>query len=195
MKLYRSSRAARTLACGALILFVFAPIVWILVRSLENPVRTQVTDIPGFLDCYLSFAQYEAVLFHHRAFWAAWWNTLILAVPILLLAAAVASLAAYGAVSLRPQSKKWVYGGYVLFSMLPLQMLLVPNYIVLHGMGLVGTRLAVIFIAVFSPYYPDQAGDAGSRPDGGGGRAQDLFHYRPAADQAGDLHLFPHLRH
>lgn len=154
MKLYRSSRAARASACGALILFVFVPIVWILIRSLENPVPTRVTDLPGFLDRYLSFAQYEAVLFHHRAFWAAWWNTLILAVPILLLAAAVASLAAYGAVSLRPQSKKWVYGVYVLFSMLPLQMLLVPNYIVLHGMGLVGTRLAVIFIAVFSPYYP-----------------------------------------
>ena len=47
MKLYRSPAAARGAVCGALILFVFAPIVFILVRSLENPVRTVITDLPG----------------------------------------------------------------------------------------------------------------------------------------------------
>ena len=45
MKLYRSPAAARGAVCGALILFVFAPIVFILVRSLENPVRTVITDL------------------------------------------------------------------------------------------------------------------------------------------------------
>lgn len=145
--------AARGAVCGALILFVFAPIVFILVRSLENPVRTVITDLPGLIDNYISFAQYETVLFHHRAFWTAWWNTLILAVPVLLLSAAVAALAAYGAATLKPRPQRMVYGVYVLFSMLPLQMLLVPNYIVLHGMGLIGTRLSVVLIAVFSPYY------------------------------------------
>lgn len=153
MKLYRSPAAARGAVCGALILFVFAPIVFILVRSLENPVRTVVTDLPGLIDNYISFAQYETVLFHHRAFWTAWWNTLILAVPVLLLSAAVAALAAYGTATLKPRPQRMVYGVYVLFSMLPLQMLLVPNYIVLHGMGLIGTRLSVVLIAVFSPYY------------------------------------------
>ena len=127
MKLYRSPAAARGAVCGALILFVFAPIVFILVRSLENPVRTVITDLPGLLDNYISFAQYETVLFHHRAFWTAWWNTLILAVPVLLLSAAVAALAAYGTATLKPRPQRLVYGVYVLFSMLPLQMLLVPK--------------------------------------------------------------------
>ena len=70
-----------------------------------------------------------------------------------MLSAAVAALAAYGTATLKPRPQRLVYGVYVLFSMLPLQMLLVPNYIVLHGMGLIGTRLSVVLIAVFSPYY------------------------------------------
>ena len=113
MKLYRSPAAARGAVCGALILFVFAPIVFILVRSLENPARTVITDLPGLIDNYISFAQYETVLFHHRAFWTAWWNTLILAVPVLLLSAAVAALAAYGTATLKPRPQRLVYGAYM----------------------------------------------------------------------------------
>lgn len=153
MKLYRSSAVARAVAYGALILFVFSPIAFILIKSFENPIRTVIADIPGFIDNYFSLAQYENVLFHHISFWTAWWNTLILAVPILFLSVAVASLAAYGTAMLKNKPQKWVYGIYILFSMLPLQMLLVPNYIVLHKLGLIGTRLSIILITVFSPYY------------------------------------------
>lgn len=153
MKLYKSSTAAKAIACGLLLLFVFSPIALIIVKSLENPVKTVVVDIPGFIDNYFSLAQYRNVLFNNVAFWAAWWNTLILVIPVLLLSTAIAALAAYGTVTLKPAPQTWIYGIYVLFSMLPLQMLLVPNYIVMHKLNLIETRLSVILIAVFSPYY------------------------------------------
>lgn len=153
MKLYKSSPAVKAITYGLLILFVFSPIALILIKSFESPVRTEILNIMDFIDNHISLAQYKNVLFHNLAFWKAWWNTLILVVPTLLLATAVAALAAYGTAALKPKPQKWVYGIYVLFSMLPLQMLLVPNYIVLHELNLIGTRLSVILIAVFSPYY------------------------------------------
>lgn len=153
MKVYKSSVVTKTITYGVLILFVFLPIVFILVKSFENPVRTVIVDIPGFIDNFFSLEQYRQVLFHNVTFWAAWWNTLILVVPVMLLSTVIAALAAYGIVTLKPRHQMWVYGVYVLFSMLPLQMLLVPNYIVMYNMHLIGTRLSVILIAVFSPYY------------------------------------------
>lgn len=153
MKLYKSPAAVRVITYGLLILFVFSPIVFILVKSFENPIRTEILNIMGFIDNHFSLEQYKNVLFHNLSFWKAWWNTLILVVPTLFLSIAIAALAAYGTVTLKPRPRKWVYGIYVLFSMLPLQMLLVPNYIVMHEFGLIGTRLSVILVAVFSPYY------------------------------------------
>lgn len=153
MRLYKSSAAAKIIAYGLLILFVFSPLVIILVKSFENPVRTEVLNIAGFIDNHFSLEQYKNVLFHNLSFWKAWWNTLILVVPTLLLSIGIAALAAYGMVILKPKLRKWVYGIYVLLSMLPLQMLLVPNYIMMDRLDLIGTRLSVILIAVFSPYY------------------------------------------
>lgn len=57
-------------------------------------------------------------------------------------------------------------------------------------------RVQSLLPGVSLPFHrPDQAGNAGGRPDGGGGGAPDLCYHRPAADQAGALHLFSHLRH
>ena len=51
-------------------------------------------DIPGFIDNFFSLEQYRQVLFHNVTFWAAWWNTLILVVPVMLLSTVIAALEA-----------------------------------------------------------------------------------------------------
>ena len=153
MRWYRTPRAVQR---GALILFggfVMAPLVWVLLRSFENPVPYKAENFFMFLYRYLSPGQYIDVLFHNLEYWISYWNTLFLTVPTLLLAMFLVSLAAYGLTTMGDKAQNRILAGYAVLALLPMQMLLVPQLIALSNMHLRGSRLAVILIGSFTPWH------------------------------------------
>lgn len=130
-------------------LFVLLPILVVIGNSLTAP-----DTIPGWtgaVERYASLKQYEQVLFHNLEYWAYFWNTVVLTVPTVLLALLVSSLAAYGL--MRLSWRRAILMAYAGLSLLPMQVLLIPNLLALSALQLTGTRMAVILIAGFSPWY------------------------------------------
>jgi len=133
---------------------VLIPILSVLAMSLHSLIPLRTDSAAAFLERYLSLEQYRDILFHNLEYWVCFWNTVFLLIPSMALTVIFASLAAYG-LSCRGRSKGQtaVVMGYILLSLLPVQILLVPNFIALSALGFIGSRLSVVLVASFSPYY------------------------------------------
>ena len=153
MRWYRTSKGVQGVLLVLLGIFSAAPVVWIFVNSLESGVTYSVENILIFLKRYLSLEQYDKIMFHDLEYWAAYCNTLLLTAPILVIAVGITSTAAYGLTIIQKNLREKMLLVYVILSLLPMQVLLVPQLIMLSKLQLTGTRIAVILVASFSPWY------------------------------------------
>ena len=153
MKWYNSPKFLQGLVKVVLSLFIFFPVVYILFCSLKNPISSGIGHLWIFLHDHFSFAGYQQILFQNHEYWIGFWNTLSYVLPIVGITYFFSTLAAYALVIVSPRVKKWVLGLYILLALLPTQVLLVPNFVVLHNLELIGSRWAVVLACCFSPYY------------------------------------------
>ena len=153
MRWYRTSRVLQGMVLVLLGIFSTAPVLWIFANSLESEGAYSVENIMIFIQRYLSLEQYKKIMFHNLEYWAAYWNTLLLTVPILVIAVGITSTAAYGLTIIQKNLWKKMILAYAILSLLPMQVLLVPQLIVLSKLQLTGTRMAVILVASSSPWY------------------------------------------
>lgn len=153
MRWYRSSRILQWCIIIVFGIFAVTPLLWIVLRSFENPVLYRVENIFIFVKKYFSLEQYTNVLFHNLEYWAAYWNTIFLTIPTIIAAIGIASMAAYGLAVMKKQFQNRILFVYAILSLLPMQALLVPHLIALSNLHLTGTRFAVILIGSCSPWY------------------------------------------
>ena len=153
MNLYKSPKWVQRLLLGLLCCFALTPVGVVLVRALESVVPLRQGNLMAWLEQYVSLSQFENTMFHNLEFWSGFWNTLVLTVPTVALIVLLSTMAAYGMTSARRRKNKALLLFYILLSLLPTQVLLVPNFVALSWMGLIGSRWAVILAACFSPYY------------------------------------------
>ena len=69
-------------------------------------------------------------------YWAAFWNTIFLTLPTVLLALGIGSLAAYGLRIINKKLSAVLLAVYAILSTLPAQILLVPHLVVLSSLFL-----------------------------------------------------------
>lgn len=153
MRWYKTSKWIQSIFMMVLGAFVVMPLVWVIFQSLENTVAYDVNNVFLFIRQYLSFGQYEQVMFHDYEYWAAYWNTIWLSVPTLAVAVMATTMAAYGITIIQKKIQGKILVVYAVLSLLPMQVLLVPQLILLSNMQLTGTHLAVILVGSFSPWY------------------------------------------
>ncbi|MCL2415835.1 MAG: carbohydrate ABC transporter permease, partial [Defluviitaleaceae bacterium] len=108
----------------------------------------RVTLIPDFA----TLQQYISMFFGHPQYLERFWNSIALAVPIVIGQAIVSAMAAYAFEMSRFRFKEGVYFIYIVVMLLPLQVTLVPNFIMAGWVGLHGSRLAIILPGIFSPF-------------------------------------------
>lgn len=85
-------------------------------------------------------------------FFVMFWNACLLVFPIVIGQLAVGAPAAWGLARYRFRGQKALYLLYVALMLMPFQVLMVPSYLVLDRVGLIGTRWSVILPAVFSTF-------------------------------------------
>ena len=90
-------------------------------------------------------------VFNDPKYLKAYLNSITIVVPILIGQCIVSSLAAYGFEYSKWKYKEALFFMYILIMLMPLQVLLVPNYLVADWLGLVDTHLAIILPAIFNP--------------------------------------------
>ena len=107
---------------------------------------------PEFIPDMVTFSQYATVLFKSPDYLLKFWNSVILVVPIVVFQLVVAVLAAYGFTRTRGKLSAIVFFAYVILMMMPYQVTLVPNYLVLNWMKLLDTNWSIWLPGIFSPF-------------------------------------------
>lgn len=80
------------------------------------------------------------------------WNSVLLAVPILLGQLIVSPLAAFAFEMARFRGKEFLYFLYIIVMLMPLQLLMVPHYIAAETLGYNNTYWAIILPSIFAPF-------------------------------------------
>ena len=105
-----------------------------------------------FIPDKVSLSQYITVLIKSPDYLLKFWNSVILVVPIVLLQLGVASITAYGFTRWRGKVRSFLFFFYVILMLMPVQVTLVPNYLVSDWLNLLNTRWSIIFPGAFAPF-------------------------------------------
>lgn len=100
----------------------------------------------------VSFSQYATVLLKSPEYLLKFWNSVIYVLPIVIFQLVVAAGASYCFARVETKFRSIVFFMYIILMLMPYQVTLVPNYIVMDKMNLMNTRLAIILPGIFSPF-------------------------------------------
>jgi len=103
----------------------------------------------------VTFQQYDTVLIQSPDYLEKFWNAVLLVVPIVVVQVLVASLAAYSFTRFRSKRKEGLLFAYIVLMLMPLQVTLVPNFLVARWLGTIDTYWSILlpgFVAPFSVF-------------------------------------------
>ena len=95
---------------------------------------------------------YAELLMDSPGFFAAFWNTCKIVFPVLLGQLLTAAPAAWAFAKYQFPWKKALFTLYIVLMLMPFQVTMVSNYLVLDGLNLLDTRMAVILPGIFSTF-------------------------------------------
>lgn len=104
----------------------------------------------GFFPDKFTMGNYLDV-FNKSEYLKAYLNSIKITVPVLIGQSIVSPLAAYGFEYSKWRYKETLFFMYILIMLMPLQVLLVPNYLVADWLGIIDNHLAIILPAIFNP--------------------------------------------
>ncbi|WP_256758000.1 carbohydrate ABC transporter permease [Cohnella sp. WQ 127256] len=159
-----------TVLLGVIAIVVMAPILITITNSLTTEQEIsfnydligKMTDVAtggkeAFVNLklipdWLTFDQYAQVLIWNPKFLLMFWNSVGMVIPIIAGQTLVASLAAYAFAKLRFRGRDPLFMVYLLTMLMPFQVTLVPNYIIVDKLGLMNTTAAIILPGIFSAF-------------------------------------------
>ena len=99
-----------------------------------------------------TLSQYANVLVYQPAYLVLLTNSLKLTIPVVLGNVVVSFLTAYGFSVWKWKHKEKLFFVYILVMLMPLQALLVPNYLIAETLGITNSYLAIILPGIFAPF-------------------------------------------
>ena len=99
----------------------------------------------------VTLSQYAALLFDSPVYLHMFWNSVKIVLPVVLGQILVSASAAYAFTILKFRGKEVVFFLYIIVMLLPLQVALVPNYIVADWLNITDSYLAIILPGIFHP--------------------------------------------
>jgi len=105
-----------------------------------------------FIPDRVTFSQYLRLFFDDPTYLGRYWNSVAIAVPVVLGQVLISAPAAYAFEMSKMRHKEKLYFMYIVIMLLPLQVTLVPNFIMADWLGLLGTRASVILPAALNPF-------------------------------------------
>ena len=100
----------------------------------------------------VSLSQYSDLILGSPAFIILMLNSLKLTLPVVVGNLLFSIFTAYGFTIWRWKHKETVFFIYIVVMLMPLQAVLVPNYIIAENLGLTNSYLAIILPGIFSPF-------------------------------------------
>lgn len=106
----------------------------------------------GLFPIEWSLQGWKEVLWNRPHYLAKFWNSMGLAAAIVLGQVLISCLAGYGFSKFRFRGKEALFFLVILLMMMPYQVTLVSNYLMLDKLDLVGSKWSLILPGVFSPF-------------------------------------------
>jgi multiple sugar transport system permease protein len=100
----------------------------------------------------VSAGQYADVLINQPSFLILLTNSLKITVPVTIGSLVIALLSAYGFTICRCKCKEALFTVYIVVMFMPLQAVLVPNYLIAGILGIKDSYWAIILPGIFSPF-------------------------------------------
>jgi len=100
----------------------------------------------------VTLSQYSELLVDSPVYLSMFWNSVKIVLPIVIGQIAVSAVAAYAFTVLKFRGKGALFFLYIIVMLLPLQVTLLPNYMVADWFGMEDSYLAIILPAVFHPF-------------------------------------------
>lgn len=100
----------------------------------------------------VTLEQYQAILFEQPAFMTLLMNSIKITLPVVVGNVGIALLAAYAFTIWKWKHKEKVFFVYIIVMLMPLQAVLVPNYIMADWLGIETSYLAIILPGIFSSF-------------------------------------------
>ncbi|OME94778.1 MULTISPECIES: carbohydrate ABC transporter permease [Paenibacillus] len=155
---------------GVIAMILLSPIVITFTNSLMTELEIQINygligqmkeAIPGregsfanlkLIPDKVSFAQYGKVFIDNPKYLTMFWNSVFMVVPIIVGQTLVAALAAYAFSKLKFPGRDSMFLVYVMTMLMPFQVTLVPNYIMVDKLGMLNSTGAIIVPGIFAAF-------------------------------------------
>lgn len=145
-----------------LALLVWWPVWYLLMGALQSPEELALTVGPAIYDnseaiytvlpVWPTLWPLVELLLDTPEFWDTFWNTVLLSVPQVLGQLLTGVPAAWALSRLRFRGKTVLTGLYILLMLMPFQVTMTPNFLVLDALELMDTVWAVILPGIFSAF-------------------------------------------
>lgn len=145
-----------------LALLVWWPCWYILMGTLQSPEELNLTVGPvlsgeghaiwTILPTWPTVQPMVQLMLDSPGFWDTFWNTCLLTLPQVLGQLVIGTPAAWALSRLRFRGRKPLIGLYILLMILPFQVTMTPNFLILDSLGLMDTVWAVILPGIFSTF-------------------------------------------
>lgn len=104
--------------------------------------------IPGTI----SFGQYLQVLLGETKYLILFWNSVFIVISIIFGNVLVSSMAAFAFAKLNFKGRELLFFMYIIIMVMPFQVTLVPNYLVLDKLNLIGKFPSIILPGIFNAF-------------------------------------------
>lgn len=152
-----------TLCLLLLALVICTPIVLVVLGSLKDnnelldellPVLTETAELMDWrlLPIYPTLGHYKELLIDTPQFYTVFFNSIRISAGVLAGQLLVAVPAAWAFARFQFPCKKLIFTIYVVLMLMPFQVTMLPNYLVLNRMQLINTQLSVILPGIFSTF-------------------------------------------
>ena len=156
----KKSKCIDIIVYAVLILFGAAalfPVIFIAASSLMDESEVIRSYVSGEMDFHIiphsfSVKGYLEVFLYTPAYLMKFWKSMLLSTVILAGQLVISCLGGYGFAKFNFKGKNVIFFFVIILMMMPLQVTLVPNYIVFERLGLIGSYASVILPGIFSTF-------------------------------------------
>lgn len=120
-------------------------------ESFENENRQSFFTL-RFIPDEVTIKQYYRVLIEKNKFLRMFWNSVFIVLPIVVGQVIISSMAAFAFAKLKFKGRDVLFFVYIVVMMMPFQVTLVPNYLILDKLGLINRYLSIIFPGAFGAF-------------------------------------------
>lgn len=131
-------------------ILMIMPFIWMISASLKTEIEVFSFPIKWIPET-LMWENYKRV-WTEVPFLTYYMNTIKIAVSVTVIQLLTCSIGAYAFSKLHFPGRDTIFLGYICTMMIPYQVIMVPQFMIIRSLGLVDTHMALILTAAFSPF-------------------------------------------